>query len=162
VDRICAAVAGDADTRDVLAIRGRNLLDGSRPAAYVLSTLFGKELPSIRRQRLIEVLAIALTHSIDEVVQYAVQGVGTFLWDIDRDLVLTCIGALAQQAREHGIFIQEQHARAFSHRDPDEPFLGRLRETTRLRIQNRMIFADPTLLELDLREWPAQVPKSPE
>jgi len=138
-------------------IMGRNPLDGSRPAAFILAALFGKELQSISRGRLTEILAIALTHPIEEIVQYTIQGVGTFLWDADRDLALTCVGALAQQAREHGTFVQEQYALGFFNRQPEEPFLNRLRETTRLRIRNRTVFPDQTLLGLNLGEWPAQV-----
>jgi hypothetical protein len=117
-NRICAAVVADAETTDHLKIIGLNPLDGSRPAAFVISALFGKELQSISRGRLTEILAIALTHPIEEIVQYAVQGVGTFLWDADRDLALTCVGALAQQAREHGNFVREQDALGFFNRQP--------------------------------------------
>jgi hypothetical protein len=156
-NRICAAVVADAETTEHLKIVGRNPLDGSRPAAFVLAALFGKELQSISRGRLTEILGIALTHPIEEIVQYAIQGVGTFLWDADRDLALTCVGALAQQAREHGTFVREQYALDFFNRQPQERFLDRLRETTRLRIRNRTIFPDQTLLGLNLGEWPAQV-----
>ena len=45
----------------------------------------------------------------------------------------------------------------FLNRQPEEPFLNRLRETTRLRIRNRTVFPDQTLLGLNLGEWPAQV-----
>jgi hypothetical protein len=154
-NRIRAAVVADAEANDHLKIVGRNPLDGGRPAALVLSALFGKELASNSRNGLTEILAIALTHPIEEIVQWAVHGVGTFLWDADRDLALTCVGALAQQARELAAFVREQRGQRV---DPtaQEHFRLQLRQDTRLRITSRASFFEHTLLGLNLGEWPAQ------
>jgi hypothetical protein len=156
-NRICEAVIADAETRDDPVIAARNPLDGSRPAAFVISALFSKELPSILRDRSTNALAIALTHPVGEIVEYAAQGVGTFLWDADRDLALTCVGALAQQARDHGTFLRER--RAHSRFDPpaEERFLVQLKQNTRSQIKSRSSFSDQTLLGLNLGERPAQV-----
>jgi hypothetical protein len=157
VNRICVAVVADADTGDDLLIRSRNFLDGSRPAAFVLSALFGKDTPSIQYERLIEVLSIALTHPIEEIVECAAQGVGTFLWELDRDLALTCVGALAQQGRKLGVFVQEQRARRRFDPIAQEGFRLQLRQETRLLIKSRTPFSEQTLLGLNLQESSAQV-----
>ena len=156
-NRICSAVLADKDTHDEFAIAARNLLDGSRPAAFVLSALFGKELPANIRERLTEVLAIAVTHPIEEIVQCAVQGIGTFLWEADRNLALSCVGALAQQVRDHGKFDREQQAQRRFDPSAEEHFRNQLRQDTRLRIRSRASFPEQTLLGLNLGESPAQV-----
>ena len=139
-NRICAAVVADAETSDDFAIVGRNPFDGSRPAAFVLSALFDKVLPSVPHGRLIQVLAIALTHPIREIVEYAVQGVGSFLWDTDRDLALTCVGALAEHARKYGAFLRQGLVQHRFDPSAEEDFRSRLRQDTRLRINSRTSF----------------------
>jgi hypothetical protein len=155
-NRVCAAAVADADTSDEFAIAGRNPLDGSRPAAFVLSALLNKVLPSVLQERLIEALAITLTHPVTEIVEYAVRGVGRFLWDTDRELALTCVGALAEQARKYGAFLKERVAH---HRfDPaaEESFRRELRQDTRSRINSQTSFPEQTLLDANLGEQPAQ------
>jgi hypothetical protein len=147
----------DAETRDHFVVAARNHLDGSRAAAFVLSALFSKQLPSNLRDRSINALATALTHQVDEIVELAVQGVGRFLWDADRDLALTCVGALARQASERGRFLREQSANHSFDPSTEEHFLAQLRQETRSRIASRSSFSDEPLLGLNLGERSAQV-----
>jgi hypothetical protein len=156
-NRIFSAVLVDQDVHDDFAICGRNPLDGSRPAAFVLSALFGRELPANVRERLTEVLAIAVTHPIEEIVQYAVQGIGTFLWEVDRDLALSCVGALAQQVRDYEKFDLDRQAQRRFDPSAEEHFRNQLRQDTRLRIRSHASFPEQTLLGLNLGESPAQV-----
>ena len=126
-------------------------------AAFILSALFGKELVSVRRELLIKVLAIALTHPNEKIVEGAAQGVGTFLWDADRNLALTCVGALAQQAREYETFVQEQRTHHRFGLLAKEYFRDQLRKDARLGIMGGASFSTQILLELNLGERPSWI-----
>lgn len=137
------------------AIKMSNFTDTASLAAFIFPALFGKESTSVRRELLIEVLAIALTHPNEEIVGGAAQGVGTFLWDADRNLALTCISALAQQAKEYETFVRKQRTHHQFDLPSEEYFRNQLKEDTRSRIMSRASFCNQTLFEFNLVEWPS-------
>ncbi len=59
----------------------------------------GKGLTTNQQHRVREAIVIALTHPVDEVRTHAAQGIGAYLWSIDRSLALTCVNCLATEAQ---------------------------------------------------------------
>jgi hypothetical protein len=110
VEAVFDAVTREADTENYLSLVGRDMMDSSRAAAFVLPSLLGKALPEAQRARLLPTLAKSVVHAIEEVVHYAALGIGNYLWAIDRDLVLTCVQALLTEAQLEEQF-REMHAR---------------------------------------------------
>jgi len=98
VNIICSQVERDANNWSQLARMQHFDLDGNRPCAYVLSLLLGKSLGNAQDTRVRQAFVIALTHAIDEVRSYGALGIGKHLWEIDRDLTLRCVNALAMEA----------------------------------------------------------------
>lgn len=94
----CDAIAAKSDESNQMACCQRYSLSGDRPAAFIVSALCGKHLSESRRQQVIQALARALTHGIDEVAEYAASGTSLHLWIGDSQLAICCINALACQA----------------------------------------------------------------
>lgn len=100
VSVVCDAVEFDADTDDYFAIGARYPMEGSRPAAFIISALFEKKGSSLCHGRLIGALSKAVIHNVEETVTFAVRGIGKYLFKSNRLLALTCIQALITQATE--------------------------------------------------------------
>ena len=99
IDLILDSVSEDADNLHELNRVSRNSMEASRPAAFILPALFGKGLPRETEERLHEGLALSLTHASEEVVKFASEGIGAFLWQNDRERALECIAALAYELK---------------------------------------------------------------
>ena len=97
---LCEAVEQDANNIDDLIVAGRNRMDGSRPAAYVLPKVLGHKFPSELSARVRTAFGFAIGHMVDEVRAFAAVGIRTFVWTQDRNLVATCIHALELQAKK--------------------------------------------------------------
>jgi len=153
---VCDAVEADADTRDHFVIAGRNPMEASRPAAFILPALFGKLLPAAVQARLLPALAKSVMHAVEETVSYAVQGIGCFLWRIDRSLALTCIEALVTKALEEHAFWERQRMLSFGERETEERFVEELRLKLRRFIEKRGACDEARLLHLDPTNWPGR------
>jgi hypothetical protein len=151
---ICDAVVSSADTKDFLVRVGYNTMDGSRPTAFIISSLFGKTLPDELKERLLPTLARAVTHSVEEVVNYAVLGIASYLWRVDRALALTCLHALIAQAREKDRFFEEDRETPFDQRRPQEEFETELRQKMRILIESRSNYSEAEILDVDIAHWP--------
>lgn len=153
---VCDAVEADADTRDCFAIAGRNPMEASRPAAFILPALFGKPLPAAVEARLLPALAKSVMHAVEESLDYAVQGIGRFLWRSDRSLALTCIQALVTKALEEHAFWERQQELPFGEQQTEESVVEQLRSKLRSFIEERGDCDESGLLHLDLTNWPGR------
>ena len=153
---VCNAVEADADITDYLHVVARNPMEGSRPAAFILSALFGKDLSPGIHKRLLPTLAKAVMHAVGETTLYAVQGIGRFLWASDRALALTCLQALVTTAVEKHSFAEIQRQRPFLERESDETFESKLRSEMREFIINRRAANEEQIGALDLGRWPGR------
>ena len=88
----------DSESSDEMLHAQRFPMASSRAAARILPLLL-KDADESGRHRICEAIAVALTHPIDEVRQYAAVGIGQFLWDIDPDLASACVAGLIEYAR---------------------------------------------------------------
>jgi hypothetical protein len=98
LDVVCSEIEQDANEWVELQRVQLGSMQGDRSCAWVVPSLVGKTLNNTWGQRVSEALVLALTHAIDEVRNYAVSGIGNYLWSIDRDLALRCVNAIAWEA----------------------------------------------------------------
>ena len=82
--------------RDVPPALG--FMEPDRAAAYVLPHVLSQTPPRDSDPRLREALARALTHSSQEVVAHAAEGIGFYLQGEWQDFAMRCVGAVARQA----------------------------------------------------------------
>jgi hypothetical protein len=112
---VCSEVEREGDNWNRFARMQRFGMSADRPCAWVLPLLLGKSLGDAQGSRVRRVLVIALTHAIDEVRWHAAWGVGRNLWEIDRELTLRCVNALATEA----ILVQQAADAELSRPYPD-------------------------------------------
>jgi hypothetical protein len=153
---VCDAVDADADVADYLSVGARNPMEGSRPAAFAVSALFGKTLLPETQARLFPTLAKAVMHAVEETVAYAMQGVGQFLWTSDRGLALTCVQALVTDATERHAFMERQRRQPFTERESEEPFHGDLRLRLREFVSRREAADEAQIATLNIAIWPGR------
>jgi hypothetical protein len=154
VDVVCKAVDRHSDTSNSTEIVGTSIVDGSRPAAFILPFLIGKDIPANQQTRVINALATAIIHAVEQVVAYAVQGVASYLWAQDRSLALTCLQALLDDERESfAHFEKQRRSRAFMPMTTDG-FLTDLRVRLRTRIAARTPCDETQFLNVSFEDWP--------
>jgi hypothetical protein len=153
---ICNAIEADADTAEYLAIAARNPMEASRPAAFIVSALFSKSLVETTRARLLPALAKAVIHAVPETVSHAIQGIGIFLWTIDRPLAATCLHALVTQAIEKETFCRAERQRPYSQRQSEDAYVVSLRPQLRDFIVARGAADETLIADLDLGNWPGR------
>ena len=151
---VCNAIDTDADVVDHFSIVARNPMEGSRPAAFVVSALLDKTLSPMTQARLVPTLAKAVTHAVKETVSYAVQGIGRFLWRSDRTLALTCLQALVTQALEHHAFVEQQRRQSFLKRESDDTHQSHLRLRMRAFVANRGASDESQIAAVNIARWP--------
>ena len=134
----------------------RSAFEGSRPAALVLPLLLRQVQDDETRKQVEESLAVAVTHTSEEVLDYVAEGIRVWLWDIDPGLAKACVGGLVELAAA------ENRIRASHRRDLDycvEAVENEVEDATaeiRGRILNRQTLAVFESLQIDLRkhDWP--------
>jgi len=97
-----------------------------------------------------------VTHSVDEVVKYVIQGIGIYLWKTDRSLALTCIHALILKATEQHQFWSERRRQPFGDRPAEDQFAANLQMRLRGFVEKRQSGDDAAILQLDLTNWPGR------
>lgn len=153
---IVGSVAKDAESKDDLFRAAKNPMDASRSAAFVLPALFNRGLgPEVERQ-LLGVLGLALTHASDEVTDYAVEGIGAYLWEADRNLALTCIAALVAAAALEQAAVSQQKARILSWQATIDSSLEQAKQAIRKAVLERVMLDEEQLSQLDFGGWPGQ------
>jgi hypothetical protein len=153
---VCDAIEADADTTEYFALAARNPMEKSRPAAFMISALFDKNLKEATRARLLPAIAKAVIHAVGETVSYAVQGIGQFLWQTERELALTCTQALITQAVEKYAFQERQRQRPYSERESEEDYSTSIRSELREFIVARGPADETQIGALDLAQWPGR------
>jgi len=152
---IAELVRKDADkSRDTRV--SRSAFEGSRPAALVLPLLLRQVQDDETRKQVEESLAVAVTHTSEEVRDCVAEGIRVWLWDIDPGLAKACVGGLIELAAA------ENRIRASHRRDLDysaEAVEHEVEDATgeiRGRILSRQTLDVFESLQIDLRkhDWP--------
>jgi hypothetical protein len=154
VSVIIRSVAKDADSNDDLFIAAKNAMDASRPAALILPALFHRGLRPEVEGQLLGVLGLALTHASEEVTDYAVEGVGAFLWASDRNLALTCIAAFVAAAALEQAAVSQQRSQNLSWKTAVDSILGQAKQTIRKAVLDRVTLDEGQFSQLDFDDWP--------
>jgi len=151
-DTVCRCVAIGADVTDELHSVQRGGMDSSRSAAFVLPLLLTKSLTDDQRTLGTESLAIGLTHAVDEVKDYAVAGVGQYLWQADSELGRACVGAIGRAARTLDQLLEQQRGRPWEERQSSQELEHSIASNVRREIVERRTATDDDV-RLDSGEW---------
>ncbi len=153
LDTICGAINAACDVHEDLASCQRNTMSGDRAAAWVVSSVIGRELPPEVRTRIMNALASALTHGIDEVGAYAAAGIAKHLWAADPQLALRCVNAVAAQAIAMQSRWDEERRRPFNERQSLESLKAESTSATRSMILGDSPVAEDTYRSLNGTNW---------
>lgn len=133
----------------------KNAMDGSRPAAAVLPLLLRGDVGSGIQRQIEECLATAVTHTSEEVRDYAAAGIREWLWETDAGFAKACVGGLFDLAGT------ENHIRSvYRHRlDPQDDTENAVRAAIvdiRAKIVKRETVAVLKTPKVDLEkyDWP--------
>lgn len=96
--RVCSQVEREGNNWNRFERVQVNSMSADRPCAWVLPLLVGKPTTETQSSQLKKAFPTALTHAVGEVRQYAALGIGRHLWEIDRNLALRSVNALATEA----------------------------------------------------------------
>lgn len=141
-------------TRD--ARIAKNPFDGSRPSACVLPLLLKGSVDAKIRSQLEACIAVAVTHTSEEVRDYAAEGIRSWLWDIDAQLAKACVGGVFELASvENKIRRDLRRRREFSMAGEDNAVQAAI-ANTRGRIANREAVAALKLpvVNLETHDYP--------
>ena len=161
VDKVCCEVGRDADQWNQLQRVQRYEMSGDRPNAYVVPLLLGKTLADEQQVKVRRAFAQALTHAIDEVRSYAAKGIGTTLWEIDRDLAVRCVNALALQAALLEVAVNDERSRLQSAGEFSvlystgwvDPIEAKIAQEVRQRLFENDGIPTDALAKLDSAKW---------
>lgn len=151
IETLIQAVLRDCDNTDQMARAARNVFDASRPAAFLMSFLIGRY--GDKESQIVSALAAALTHSTDEVVAYAVEGVGVHLWQQDRDLADVCSRAIAAQGVLASELWRIEEQKPFDQRRPSGEIERHVRRAARQIICEQQPIEPSVFSSLDLICW---------
>ena len=98
----------------------------------------------------VDLLALALTHPVDEVARFASSGVALFLDETQERLVLRCAGAIAYRARLMTELRNENRRRAFEDRTWGEQIAERVDHSTRDAIKDAQFDSATEIRSIDL------------
>lgn len=133
----------------------KNPFAASRPCAYVLPLLLQSDIYPLIRIRVEEAIAVAVTHTSEEVRDYAAQGVRDWLWEIDAALAKACVGGLFKLANtENHIYKTRRSQPDHSKEDPENAVLTAIIDI-RKRIIARATATELEAISVDLgtHEW---------
>jgi len=131
-----------------------SLIDGSLESAFILPALLGKGLPKDTVERLHEALAFSLTHASEKVKMYASEGIGAFLWQVDREMTLSYIAAMVYKAQLELELDSREKAKPYSEQLSREDRARELADKVRSFIIRRDTLDEQELFELDLsKSW---------
>jgi hypothetical protein len=134
----------------------KNPFDGSRPAALVLPLLLRNVTDEPTRSGIEDCLAVAVTHTSEEVRDYAAEGVRAWLWDIDAALAKACAGGLFELAGAENLIRSQGHrSRVFS-QEEHERAVWAVTKTVRGQIVKRETVGTLSAPAVDLKaqDWP--------
>jgi hypothetical protein len=118
IGRAIDDIAATCDDYELLNRVSKLSTDPTRPAAYVLPSVYAKVEGGPLSDSVGLAVARALTHPSEEVENYAAHGVGRYLAGARQDFVINAVGALAMKARRLGALVEEEYKKDYGHRRP--------------------------------------------
>jgi len=146
-ERIESEVRRDSEPGDDISRYQKTSLRPDRACASVVSIL------AARDPAFLGLLALALTHPVDQVAAYANAGVGAFLQDQHKDIVLLCAGAAAYRARLIAMAREEEAKLPYSERAHGGELVDRATAAVRAAIVRGGLDIAAELAALDFDDW---------
>lgn len=97
VQKLVEEIERHEDTDDSATVASRGSMFPDRYAAYALPRIIREQGIEDTNDDVVHAMAIALTHSVDEVQEYAAEGLGYYSRGILGSFAMRCAGALAKQ-----------------------------------------------------------------
>ena len=133
VELICSEVERTGSNWDHFSRSQRGGMTSNCPAARSIASLVGKSLTKDLSDRVNQSLAVALTHSVDEVRWFTAFGIAEHLWTTDRPLALRCVNTLAAEAIELEDAVQSRRKKLEKNQRESSPSLGEIEKCLRIR-----------------------------
>lgn len=127
-------------------------IDGSLESAFILPALLSKELFEDTVKMVQEALSLSLNHASERVVVSAAEGVGTFLWQADKEMTLTCMAAVIYAAKLQRDFDLQEKTKPYSERLSREEKARDIAKKISEFIHKRESLDEQELFDLDLFE----------
>jgi hypothetical protein len=149
VEAVLQSVESQTDAKR-FGIRSEiNPMDGARPSAYIIPSLFNKHILGISQERLLIGLASALLHANDEICSWTAKGCDEYLWRIDRELALCCAYALLRSGRDFKRYISSMRESREHLQNPEVISIS-LRQKARELVVSRETHDDAIFDQVDL------------
>ena len=152
LDVLIAEIDRHADTDDSSLTYARGIANADRCSAFAITRALAECEPAAPDTRIVTALAIALTHAIPEVRDYAIEGVGRNLDGGWRSFALRCATALAVQAR---LLEEAQESRRDWHEQRREIVSDVNVEVRKLIVENDR-YDETELSRIELSSWAGQ------
>lgn len=156
IEKLVREIERECDSEDDMIRHSRGALQPDRHAAYVLPGLLGRELSETQVVRIKEGIAKALTHSAEEVVIYAAEGIGAYSTGELRTFSEGCIGAIAVRARLISDRLAEEREQPYQERVHAAEILREVVPAVRAAIIDQNRDPETELGGLDLDDWPGR------
>lgn len=154
IDKLVREVERDCDNEDRMVRHGRGAFQPDRRAAYVLPGLLSQGVSEAQGNRIVEAIAIALTHAVEEVVAYAAEGIGAVSTGEMRAYSEACIAAIALQARLISDRLSEEREKPFGEQVRAAAIAREVVPVVRAAIIARDHDPQTELEGFDLDKWP--------
>lgn len=154
IEKLVREVERDCDTEDDIARHGRGAYHPDRHAAYVLPGLLSRGVSRAQSGRIIEAIAKALTHSVEEVALYAAEGIGTASNGEQRAFSEACIAAIAWRAQFISDRLAEERERPFAERVSPSHIIREAVPAVRAAIVAQDHDPRTELDRLNISDWP--------
>lgn len=154
IDKMILEVERDCDSEDEVVRYGRGAYQPDRHAAYVLPGLLVRDISDTQSERIISVIAKALTHAVDEVVLYAAEGIGIASTGEMRAFSESCLSVIAWRARVILSRLAEEREKPFGEQMQSNEIIREVAPTVRAAIIARDLDPHRELKNIDIGNWP--------
>jgi hypothetical protein len=154
IEKLIQEIERECDSEDDMIRHGRGAFQPDRQAAYVLPSLLGRDVSEAQSARIREAIAKALTHSSDEVVVYAAEGIGAYSTGDLRSFSEGCVAAIAARARLISERLAEEREKPYGEQVHAAEILSEVVPTVRAAIIDQNCDLEPELDGLALDDWP--------
>ena len=153
VGLVCSEIFLNSNQWSRLARKQRSFMAADGPCASVVSLLLNKSLTEPQMQSVRQALAIAITHSIEEVQSYATSGIDGDFWAADRVVAMRCVNAIATKATLIDEAWEAEQARPYDERRQIDDITAAAATTVRERFWQECTIADDAHITVDISSW---------
>ena len=150
VQKLVEEIERHEDTDDSATVASRGSMFPDRYAAYALPRVI-RDIEETDDD-VVRAMAIALTHSVDEVREYAADGLGYYSQGNENRFVMRCAGALAKQIRLVKEAQERQKSKPFPEQQRERELFRDTVPEVRQCIISGNIDTEHELIKLDIQE----------